>query len=78
MPTSSPSKCARSNGRDLPVFAQYKTDKKIGIGVVNRCNTIVEPAKKVAELIHYIAPERMVITTDCGFGREGLSRRIAC
>ena len=22
-------------------------------------------------------PERLVITTDCGFGREGLSRRIA-
>jgi 5-methyltetrahydropteroyltriglutamate--homocysteine methyltransferase len=73
--------CASSNGRDLPLFAQYKTDKKIGIGVVNHCNTIVEPAEQVAGLIRkaleYIPAERLVITTDCGFGREGLSRRIA-
>src|SRR5437899_2737388 len=73
--------CASSDGRDLPLFAQYKTDKKIGIGVVNHCITTVEPAEHVAALIRkaleYIPPERLVITTDCGFGREGLSRRIA-
>jgi len=73
--------CASSDGRDLPLFANYKTDKKIGIGVVNHCITTVEPAEYVAGLIRkaleYIPPERLVITTDCGFGREGLSRRIA-
>jgi 5-methyltetrahydropteroyltriglutamate--homocysteine methyltransferase len=73
--------CASSDGRDLPLFGQYKTDKKIGIGVVNHCNTIVEPAEHVAGLIRkaleYIPAERLIITTDCGFGREGLSRRIA-
>jgi 5-methyltetrahydropteroyltriglutamate--homocysteine methyltransferase len=73
--------CASSGGRDLPLFAKYKTDKKIGIGVVNHCNTIVEPPEYVADLIRraleFIPPERLVITTDCGFGREGLSRRIA-
>ena len=73
--------CASSNGRDLPLFAKYPTDKKIGIGVVNHCNTVVEPPEHVAQLIRkaleYIPPERLVITTDCGFGREGLSRRIA-
>jgi 5-methyltetrahydropteroyltriglutamate--homocysteine methyltransferase len=73
--------CASNNGKDLPLFAKYKTDKKIGIGVVNHCNTVVEPAEHVAGLIRkaleYIPPERLVITTDCGFGREGLSRRIA-
>ena len=73
--------CASSGGRDLPLFGKYKTDKKVGIGVVNHCNTVVEPAEHVAELIRkalqYIPPERLVITTDCGFGREGLSRRIA-
>ena len=73
--------CASSDGRDLPLFAQYKTDKKIGIGVVNHCITTVEPAEHVAGLIRkaleYIPPERLVVTTDCGFGREGLSRRIA-
>jgi 5-methyltetrahydropteroyltriglutamate--homocysteine methyltransferase len=73
--------CASSNGRDLPLFASYPTDKKIGIGIVNHCNTVVEPPDHVAGLIRkaleYIPPERLVVTTDCGFGREGLSRRIA-
>jgi 5-methyltetrahydropteroyltriglutamate--homocysteine methyltransferase len=73
--------CASSNGRDLPLFAKYPTEKKIGIGVVNHCNTIVEPPEHVAGLIRkaleYIPPGRLVVTTDCGFGREGLSRRIA-
>jgi 5-methyltetrahydropteroyltriglutamate--homocysteine methyltransferase len=73
--------CASSDGRDLALFGKYKTDKKIGIGVVNHCNTVVEPPEYVAGLIRraleFIPPERLVITTDCGFGREGLSRRIA-
>jgi len=60
---------------------KYKTDKKIGIGVINHCNTVVEPPEHVAELIRraleYIPPEQLIVTTDCGFGREGLSRRIA-
>jgi len=49
--------------------------------VVNHCNTVVEPAEHVAALIRraleYIPKEQLVISTDCGFGREGLSRRIA-
>ena len=73
--------CGSSDGKDLPLFGKYKTDKKIGIGVVNHCNTVVEPPEHVAALIRqaleYIPPERLVVTTDCGFGREGLSRRIA-
>src|SRR5260370_3761088 len=73
--------CASSDGKDLALFGKYKTDKKIGIGVVSHCNTVVEPAEHVAGLIRkaleYIAPEQLVVTTDCGFGREGLSRRIA-
>ena len=70
-----------SDGKDLALFSKYKTDKKIGIGVVNHCNTVVEPPEHVAGLIRkaleHIPPERLIITTDCGFGREGLSRRIA-
>ena len=73
--------CASSDGQDLHLFKHVKTDKKIGIGVVNHCNTVVEPAEHVAMLIRkaleYIPKEKLVISTDCGFGREGLSRRIA-
>jgi len=51
------------------------------MGVVNHCNTVVEALEHVADLIgkalEYVPAERLVITTDCGFGREGLSRRIA-
>ena len=43
--------CASSDGRDLPLFGKFKTDKKIGIGVVNHCITTVEPAEHVAALI---------------------------
>ena len=73
--------CASTDGMDLPLFAKHKTDKKIGIGVISHCNTVAEPPEYVAGLIRkaleYIPPERLVVTTDCGFGREGLSRRIA-
>ena len=31
----------------------------------------------IRKALEFIPPERPVITTDCGFGREGLSRRIA-
>ena len=73
--------CASSDGKDLPLFKHIKTDKKIAIGVVNHCDTVVEPAEKVAALIRkaleFIPKEQLIISTDCGFGREGLSRRIA-
>ena len=73
--------CASNQGRDLPLLKQQKTDKKIAIGVVNHTMTTVEPPHLIADLIRkaleYVSPERLIITADCGFGREGLSRRIA-
>ena len=73
--------CASSDGRDLESIGRYETSKKIGIGVVSHTNTVVEPPEYVAGLIRKalqsIPPERLVVSTDCGFGREGLSRRIA-
>ena len=72
---------ASNQGRDLPLLKHYKTDKKIAIGVINHTVTTVEPPQMIADLIRqaleYIPPERLIITADCGFGREGLSRRIA-
>ena len=70
-----------NQGRDLPLLKHYKTDKKIAIGVINHTVTTVEPPQMIADLIRraleYVPPERLIITADCGFGREGLSRRIA-
>jgi 5-methyltetrahydropteroyltriglutamate--homocysteine methyltransferase len=73
--------CASTNGRDLPLLARHRTDKKIAIGVVNHSTAAVEPPEFVANLIRkaleYVPPERLILSTDCGFGREGLSRRVA-
>lgn len=73
--------CASSGGKDLPLIAKIAAPKKVAIGVVNHTTTIVERPDEVAALIRkaleYIPAERLVISSDCGFGREGLSRRIA-
>jgi 5-methyltetrahydropteroyltriglutamate--homocysteine methyltransferase len=73
--------CASTGGRDLPLLGRYRTDKKIAIGVVSHTSTAVEPPEVVANLIRkaleYVPPERLILSTDCGFGREGLARRIA-
>ena len=70
-----------NQARDIALLKKFKTDKKIGIGVVDHTRTTVEsPAQVAATIRHaleYVPPERLVITADCGFGREGLSRRIA-
>jgi len=73
--------CASTGGRDLPLLGKYRTDKKIAVGVVSHTSTAVEPPDVVANLIRkaleYVPPERLILSTDCGFGREGLARRIA-
>lgn len=73
--------CASSGGQDFAALGRYRTTKKIGIGVVSHTTTTVEPPEVVARLIRraleHIPTERLVLTPDCGFGREGISRRIA-
>ena len=73
--------CASSDGRDFALLADCPPDKKVAIGVVNHTRTTVEPPEVVADLVRraldYIPVERLILSSDCGFGREGLSRRIA-
>ena len=76
--------CASNQARDAALFKHIdlaKYDKKIGIGVVDHTRTTVESPEMVADTIRraleFIPEDRLVITADCGFGREGLSRRIA-
>jgi 5-methyltetrahydropteroyltriglutamate--homocysteine methyltransferase len=51
------------------------------IGVVNHHSLQVERPDEVAALIRealkYIPAERLVISSDCGMGREGMGRRHA-
>src|ERR1700675_2134414 len=69
-------------GLDIVTDGDSRFDLAVGgKSRISHCNTVVEPPEYVAGLIRkaleYIPPERLVVTTDCGFGREGLSRRIA-
>ena len=73
--------CASTGGEDLEAIGKIRSDKKVAIGVISHLKTQVETYEEVAALIRralkFIPVERLVITTDCGFGREGLSRRIS-
>ena len=66
---------------DLKAMGKHIKDKKIVIGVVDHRTLQVERPEEVAALIRealkYIEPERLVISTDCGMGREGMGRRHA-
>ena len=73
--------CCTSDGMDLEWIGEAIKDKKIAIGVADHRNLQVERPEQVADLIRralrFIPAERLVISSDCGFGREGMSRRIA-
>ncbi|MGH6675399.1 MAG: hypothetical protein ACRECE_04120, partial [Xanthobacteraceae bacterium] len=57
------------------------TGKKVAIGVIDhhvlQVETPEEVAAKIRAALKHIPPERLVISTDCGMGREGMSRRHA-
>jgi 5-methyltetrahydropteroyltriglutamate--homocysteine methyltransferase len=72
---------ASAHGMDLEAFGKIITDKKICIGVIDHHSLQVERPDEIAEHIRkalkYIPAERLVISSDCGMGREGMSRRHA-
>jgi 5-methyltetrahydropteroyltriglutamate--homocysteine methyltransferase len=73
--------CCTNDGMDLEAIGATITDKKIAIGVVDHRNLQVERPEQVASLIRralkHIPADRLILSSDCGFGREGMSRRIA-
>ena len=68
---------------DLELFRPYRDrmTKKIALGVVSHRSLQVESAEEVAEDIryamNYLDPAKLVLTSDCGFGRGGPSRLVA-
>ena len=70
-----------SGGMDLEAIGQGIRDKKVCIGVVDHHSLQVETPEQVAGLIRnaleHIPAERLVLASDCGMGREGMSRRHA-
>jgi len=70
---------ASNNGMD---FAHYGTmiskDKKVAVGVISHRTLQIERPEEIADLIRraleHIAPERLILSSDCGFGRQAMSR----
>ncbi len=72
---------ASSGYMDLEAIGKTIVGKKIAIGVIDHHTLQVENPEDVAAAIRnalkWIPPERLVISSDCGMGREGMSRRHA-
>jgi 5-methyltetrahydropteroyltriglutamate--homocysteine methyltransferase len=72
--------CSSGTG-DLKAIGEVVKDKKVVIGVIDHHTLQVERPDEIAALIRealkYIPPERLIISSDCGMGREGMGRRHA-
>ncbi|HXM59060.1 MAG TPA: cobalamin-independent methionine synthase II family protein [Candidatus Dormibacteraeota bacterium] len=75
---------SKDNGhRLLPSFAPYKgrLPKKVAVGFISHRNLQVETpddvASDVRRALEYIDADRLVLSSDCGFGRQGVPRPIA-
>jgi 5-methyltetrahydropteroyltriglutamate--homocysteine methyltransferase len=70
-----------SGAGDLEAIGAEITEKKIAIGVIDHHTLQVETPDEVAGLVRqaleHIPAERLVLSSDCGMGREGMSRRHA-
>jgi 5-methyltetrahydropteroyltriglutamate--homocysteine methyltransferase len=69
--------------KDIELFASQKgkLPKKICIGAVSHRSLQADRVEDVADSIRtalkYIAPEQLIVSSDCGFGRQGCNREIA-
>ncbi len=73
--------CCSTGGMDLEAIAERIVGKKIAVGAVDHHTLQVESANQVAALVRRaakaVSAERLVICSDCGMGRDGMSRRHA-
>ena len=69
--------------KELPLFGPHRDSlkKKIAVGVVSHRTLQADFPEVVADRIRraleYIPAEKLVLSTDCGFGRQGFNRHIA-
>jgi len=68
---------------DIELFGALKgrLPKKVCVGVVSHRSLQVDRpediAARIRRALEYIAPEQLIISSDCGFGRQGCNRDIA-
>src|SRR5215472_5034179 len=71
------------NQRDLELFEPFKQDlkKKICLGVVShrtlQADRPEDVAAEIRKALKHIPVEKLIISSDCGFGRQGCNREIA-
>ena len=71
------------NMREIELFAPFKgkLKKKVCIGVVSHRTLQVERPEEIAATarfaLKHIAPEQLILSSDCGFGCQGCNREIA-
>ncbi len=69
--------------KDIELFERFKGDlkKKICIGAVShrtlQADRPEDVAGEIRKALKYIPPERLIVSSDCGFGRQGCNREIA-
>jgi 5-methyltetrahydropteroyltriglutamate--homocysteine methyltransferase len=69
--------------RDIELFEPFKHElkKKIAIGGVShrtlQADRPEDVAGEIRKALKYIPPERLIVSSDCGFGRQGCNREIA-
>jgi 5-methyltetrahydropteroyltriglutamate--homocysteine methyltransferase len=71
------------NQRELDLFAPLRNNlkKKICIGAVShrslQADRPEDVAAEIRSALRFIAPEQLIVSSDCGFGRQGCNREIA-
>ena len=71
------------NQADLELFEPFKHDlkKKICIGAVShrvlQADRPEDVAAEIRKALKYVPAEKLIISNDCGFGRQGCNREIA-
>jgi 5-methyltetrahydropteroyltriglutamate--homocysteine methyltransferase len=68
---------------DIELFGSYKgrLKKKIALGAVShrtlQADRPEDVAGEIRSALEHIDPENLVVSSDCGFGRQGMNRTIA-
>jgi 5-methyltetrahydropteroyltriglutamate--homocysteine methyltransferase len=71
------------NQKDIELFAPFRSDlkKKICIGAVShrvlQADRAEDVAAEIRKALKYIPAEKLIVSSDCGFGRQGCNREIA-
>src|SRR5438045_8419809 len=70
------------NFQDIELFERFKdSNKKVAIGCVShrvlQADRPEDVAHEIRKALKYIPPERLILSSDCGFGRQGCNREIA-